>query len=383
MTPGAEVGPYRLLERIGSGGMGIVYAAFDPRLDRKVALKLLRPELAALDPGMELRLVRESKAMARLSHPNVLAIHDIGALAGQVWLAMELVEGETLRAWLRTPRPWREVLAVFVAAGRGLAAAHAAGLVHRDFKPDNVLLDRGGRVLVTDFGLARPAEAAVTGSGRAAPVGDLADELTHTGALVGTPAYCAPEQQRGEATDERSDVFSFCVALHEGLHGERPFAGAPPRDPDAPWRLAAPGRRVPGWLHRAVTRGLQREPDRRYPSMNALLDALRPPRHVRAYISVGAVIVAATVGATAALLRAPPDERAQACGAARLGDGWDDARRELVRGALLVADTRAPASRGAASSRRSTGRSPRGRGPSPRCAGPTAPRPARSPGRAA
>ncbi|MCA9712961.1 MAG: serine/threonine protein kinase, partial [Myxococcales bacterium] len=166
--------------------------------------------------------------MAKLTHPNVIAVHDVGTYEGRVFIAMEFVDGPTLRTWLlQGPLEWNEIVEVFVKAGRGLAAAHAVGLVHRDFKPDNVLIGRGGRVLVMDFGLARqassrPAEAQPTGT----PPPDARDMvLTRTGALVGTPAYMAPEQHKGSVADPRVDQFSFCVALYEALYGERPFAG--------------------------------------------------------------------------------------------------------------------------------------------------------------
>ncbi|MCY0994887.1 serine/threonine-protein kinase [Nannocystis sp. ILAH1] len=353
LAPGTDVGPYQVLERIGSGGMGVVYAAFDPRLDRKVALKLIRPELSTLDPDLERRLIRESKAMARLSHPNVLAVHDIGVCGGQVYMAMDLVEGQTLRAWLKTRPRWFEVLAVFVQAGRGLAAAHQAGLVHRDFKPDNVLVDRNGRVMVTDFGLARPIEASPPPTVVSAPTREAAGDeetvgsvdsaadtaLTRTGALVGTPAYMAPEQQRGEAADERSDVFSFCVALHEGLYGARPLAGRPPAHPQA----HPPGRdaRVPGWLRRAVLRGLEPVPARRHPSMSALLAELSPPRPVALYLSLGTGVLAAAVALTAAAVGGGTDEHARVCAGAELhlASAWSDERRAAVRAALLVDDS--------------------------------------------
>jgi formylglycine-generating enzyme required for sulfatase activity len=315
---GAHVGRYVILERIGAGAMGVVYGAYDPQLDRKIALKLLRGIGAGAAPLARARMMREAKAMARLQHPNVAAVHDVGvADDDRVFLATEFLSGGTLHAWLEAkPRTWRELLGVFTQAGRGLAAAHAEGLVHRDFKPDNVLLDKEGRARVVDFGLARNIEAADAESknggtidlGRAmsdqdnaaepredpyppprydptAETGvdmspsDKLDKLTRTGALMGTPAYMAPEQFLGEPTDERTDQFSFCVALYEALYGERPFEGdtllslsvsvtggnfrALPRDRD-----------VPAWVRRAVMRGLAIKRESRYPSMTALIAAL-------------------------------------------------------------------------------------------------------------
>src|SRR5262249_6153800 len=218
---GARIGRYRLLEPIGAGGMGVVYAALDTRLGRKVALQLLRGG-ADHRPELATRLVREAHAMARIAHPNVITVHDVGQFGDQVYLAMELVDGPTLRTWLETPRPWREVLAVALQAAAGLVAAHDQGLVHRDVQPDNILVAGDGRVRVTDFGLvALGAEADVGGAGDS-PLGGV---VTADGAVAGSPAYMAPEQLDGEAATARSDVFSFCVTLHEALFGERPFAG--------------------------------------------------------------------------------------------------------------------------------------------------------------
>src|SRR5262245_58459439 len=201
--------------------MGVVLAAYDTQLDRKVALKFLhRPSEA--DPREETRLLREAQAMARLTHPNVIAIYQVGTYRSTIYFAMELIEGRTLRAWQAdAPRGWREIVAVHAQAGRGLAEAHRHGIVHRDFKPDNVLVEDAGRVLVTDFGVAAlsglPPLPAEPKEGEERDV-----RLTDTGMVVGTPAYMAPEQHRREATDARADQFSFCVALYEALNGKRP-----------------------------------------------------------------------------------------------------------------------------------------------------------------
>ncbi len=225
LVRGAVVGRYEILELLGAGAMGRVYAAQDPALDRKVALKVLRPGSATAD--LEARLLREAKAMARLSHPEVITIHDVGRHDQQLFIAMELDDGGTLRQWLAaTTRPWREILAVYLRAGRGLARAHAAGIIHRDFKPDNVLIGEDGRVRVTDFGLAREVEAVGAESERPLEEASTMNvTLTRTGTLLGTPAYMAPEQLTGAPADARSDLYSFCVALHEALCGARPFAG--------------------------------------------------------------------------------------------------------------------------------------------------------------
>ncbi|MFY0580423.1 serine/threonine-protein kinase [Cystobacter fuscus] len=238
---GTALDRYVVLEPLGQGGMGMVYAAYDSVLDRKVALKLLPPGDVDGDTEMtsgRARLLREAQAMARLSHPNVVAVYDVHQHGLQVFMAMELVEGQTLLQWQRQQkRGWKEILAAFLSAGRGLAAAHAAGLVHRDFKPTNVLVGKDGRVRVTDFGLARthnappeePSEPEPSpGTRDTSPVkahSMLELELTQRGAVLGTPAYMAPEQFRGAAADARSDQFSFAVSLWEALYGERPFEG--------------------------------------------------------------------------------------------------------------------------------------------------------------
>ena len=225
------IGRFRIDRELGSGGMGIVYAAHDPQLDRTIAVKILRRQDEGPSEGA--RLLREAQAMARLRHRNVLTVYEAGDHDGQIYVAMEYALGGTLAEWIDAgPRPWREVLDVLIPAGRGLAAAHQAGLVHRDFKPANVLLDGEGNALVSDFGLARAG-------GEPEPLPDALEEtqrgddskrllqvlLTRTGALVGTPAYMSPEQFAGLQATPRSDLFAFCVVLHEALYGRRPFAG--------------------------------------------------------------------------------------------------------------------------------------------------------------
>ncbi len=283
-----RIGRFRVLARLGEGGMGVVFAGHDDELDRPVAIKLLHV-------GGELgesraRLMREAQALARLSHPNVVALFEVGESQGQLFVAMEQVQGETLHAWIHAgPRPWPEVLAVFLAAGRGLAAAHAVGLVHRDFKPGNVMLGADGRVRVLDFGLARAlaaSEAPRPTTPSSTPITAFDTPLTMTGSVVGTPAYMAPEQLHEARSDPRSDQFSFCVALFEALHGVRPFVGATQAmlfaaiDRGEILRPPA-GSRVPAWLHAAVVRGLARDPAARWPSMPALLAELTRDRHAR------------------------------------------------------------------------------------------------------
>jgi serine/threonine protein kinase len=208
LARGSTVGRYVVLSQIGAGGMGVVYAAYDPELDRKIALKLLRPTGLGGDHTFgRARLMREVQAMAKVAHPNVVAVHDVGSWEDQVFIAMEFVEGRTLTEWMAAPHSLPEIVQVFVQAGRGLEAAHAKGLIHRDFKPDNALVGDDGRVRVMDFGLARPEDGGdedVRGDTKEVPnVDALSTPLTQDGAVVGTPAYMAPEQHRGDPTDAR------------------------------------------------------------------------------------------------------------------------------------------------------------------------------------
>jgi eukaryotic-like serine/threonine-protein kinase len=276
IAPGALYGRYMILERVGAGGMGVVYKAFDPHLDRKVALKLVRVGKAGSDAseGRE-RLLREAQAIAKLSHPNVVAVFDVGSLAGEVYVAMEYVDGESLAAWLRAgPRDEDEVLDVYLQAGRGLAAAHRAGVVHRDFKPENVLVGHDGRVRVVDFGLAQAPERLPVGDEEStavrAELHDDGEPLTETGAVLGTPAFMSPEQHLGRATDPATDQFSFCVALFEALYGEHPFSAGGVKElaqavvagvVREPPRAA----RVPRAIRKALVRGMSASPSARWP----------------------------------------------------------------------------------------------------------------------
>jgi tetratricopeptide (TPR) repeat protein len=261
------------------------------------------------------RLLREAQAMAQLAHPNVIAVHDMGTVGEGVFFAMERVEGGTLRDWLHSPRSWREVVALFLQAGGGLAAAHAAGIVHRDFKPENLLVGVDGRVRVTDFGVARALAAAPEGGGPA-PTGPrlLSAELTSSGQVVGTPGYLAPEQLDGLATAQ-SDQFAFAVTLYEALIGKRPFTldEAYAREHAGTAATFPPGTKLPGYVREAVLRGLEKDPARRFPSLEAMLAALeRDPRArrlrlVAAGVALGAL---ALVGGRALVLRASHE---QAC----------------------------------------------------------------------
>jgi len=353
---GAQMGRYMLVDKIGSGGMGVVYSAYDPELHRKVALKLLLPAPSRQRSGSSgrARLLREAQAMARLSHPNVVRVYDVGTVDDYVFLALELIDGPNGARWLKPKRPWREVLRVFVAAGRGLAAAHAAGLVHRDFKPDNVLIGNDGRVLVTDFGLARahgddaPGDGAGAGDAdatdAAARPSPLAMPLTKAGMVMGTPGYAAPECVGGAIADARSDQFSFAATLWAALYRKRPYpatsfhvyrellaAGLPPPPDDSD---------VPAWLRRTVERGLAMAPDQRYPSMDAFLAALSrdPTARRRRYLAIaaGGAILASAVGVTA--LAAQRDAKDLLCSGSerKLAGVWDGARRERVRAAFAA-----------------------------------------------
>jgi hypothetical protein len=281
LPPGATVARYRIESLVGAGSMGAVYAAYDPDLDRRVALKLLSP--APRSHELRALLLREAQAMAKVTHAHVATVYDVGTWRQQLFIAMEFVRGGTLRTWLRArPRSVPEILDVLLRAGRGLAEAHTAGLVHRDFKPDNVLVGDDGRVRVTDFGLARPPHdprASDTPLAGHSSWDTVDPRSTRTGTLVGTPAYMAPEQLDGAPANERSDEFAFCVALYEALYGRRPFEGANVialrmsmrRDPPAPDPL---GSRVPGRVHAVLRKGLSKRPSDRYGSMHELLDAL-------------------------------------------------------------------------------------------------------------
>jgi tetratricopeptide (TPR) repeat protein/predicted Ser/Thr protein kinase len=346
--PGTLIGRYVVLSLLGRGGMGVVVAAYDPELDRKVALKLLRPRGGSASAATA-RLQREAQALAKLDHPNVVGVHDVGSHDDKLFVAMDFVDGQTLGDWLaarnQQPRAWQEVVKVFVEAGRGLAAAHEAGLVHRDFKPDNVMIGDDGRVRVMDFGLARPEsgeDAQPPERPSVTSTSATIDRLTQTGTMLGTPAYMSLEQFEGRTIDARSDQFSFCVALYEGLYGQRPFAGRSIAQIAASVEHgqiqdAPRGASVPAWLRRVVVRGLAQAPEQRWPSMRELLSALTHDPAVRrrkgfAVAGVLGLLAAAATGVVFAVQR-----DAQICTGmdAKLDGIWDAQRRAQIEAALL------------------------------------------------
>jgi formylglycine-generating enzyme required for sulfatase activity len=357
---GTTLGRYVVLERLGSGAMGVVYAAYDPELDRKVALKLLRSRSAQNSPR-QTRLQREAQAIAKLSHPNVVGIFDVGVYEGQVFLAMEHLQGGTLSEWLAAKkRPWQEILQIFVEIGRGLSAAHAEGLVHRDFKPDNVLLDKDGKAKVVDFGLVRLSSAlgeSMSPEGTAKPTGPanaessqswaaFAADLTRTGAMTGTPAYMAPEQFLGHAVTASSDQFAYCVALYKALYGAPPFSG------ETVLKLAmsvtehtlnAPpsGATAPLWVRRVIEQGLELKPEARFATMAEVVRRLdRKPITLKRVGVVGglALTVAAVLVVVTSIVGGRQRARAQL--QATIGRNLDEARRhaDAARKSRAVAE---------------------------------------------
>ena len=380
--PVTRIGRFAVLRKLGEGGMGVVYAGYDEELDRKIAIKLIRSR--SQGSHARARLLREAQGLARLSHPNVVQIHEIGEHDGAVFVAMEFVRGVTLREWLHPPepseppaeragetRPWRERLAMLLQAGRGLEAAHQAGMVHRDFKPDNAMVGTDGRLRVLDFGLVRslgqpelheapaasdrplssstdrplPSEGDAPSELPRDPsdpddtsVQPLAPSLTAAGSLLGTPGYMAPEQLQGQAAGPAADQFAFCVTAFEGLYGRRPFAGrtlyeltesvldgaiaAIPKPTD-----------VPAALHAALVRGLAVDPAQRWPTLGALLAVLEQPLAPeaprRGWLLLGALLLGAA-GISAALLGR---DRAEPCAIDRsaLAGAWDEGQRARVR----------------------------------------------------
>ncbi len=341
------IGRFVVLETVGSGGMGVVYGAYDEELDRRVAVKLLRTsreEDASVGKG---RLQREAQALAKLSHPNVVQVYEVGTFDDRVFLAMEFLSGPNLRAWLiDESRPWREVLHHFIEAGEGLAAAHREGIIHRDFKPANVLFGGDGRVRVVDFGLARASEHARIP--QPTPSGEfreqaLAVELTQTGEIMGTPAYMSPEQARYEGVDARSDQYSFCVALYEALFGRRPHVGSSMTElliSVAEGKVAPPPRntKVPARIVRAIMRGLSSEPRERFGTMEALLDELSPEQPGRWRVLGGAAIAASAAGLLAYLFIGGTDEPGCPTFDTALDQAWGVEQRASVQSSFAASD---------------------------------------------
>ncbi len=299
-VPEGTLGRYHILRELGHGSMGIVLRAYDPELARAVAIKLVRDDARELVRG-------EARALAKLRHPNVVTVYDVLVEGERMYIAMELVEGDTLRGYCKD-RPLRDVLAACVRAGRGLAAAHEAGVIHRDFKPENVLCTSEGEARVSDFGLAT------------AP-----DDALIAGAICGTPAYMAPEVARGEPATAASDQYSFCVTTYEMLVGKRPDGAASPP--------------LPAWIWRVLERGLSADPAARYPSVAALVDELEhdPQVRRRRRVLIGAGALAAVASGALAVRLATPEPPSCAIDQRALGDAWDGARRRAVTEALTTA----------------------------------------------
>ncbi|MBM4778555.1 MAG: protein kinase [Archangiaceae bacterium] len=289
---GLVVGRYVVLDAVGAGALGEVFSAWDSMLERTVALKWLYPSVAGKDRDtLRQRLVAEARALAKVQHPNVVSVHDVLAHEGADVIVMELVQrARSLRVVLDGTGPWQRTVTHFIAAADGLVAAHAAGVIHRDFKPDNVLLDGSGRVVVVDFGLARQTDLGVPATGAS----------SNHSTISGTPAYLAPERWQGRAADEASDQFSFCVSLCECLTGKLPFLAT-----DLEGRLEEIRRGPPPMLDvnervvAALRRGLLPEPSARWPSMAVLRDELRASLHAparRQVYAVGAALLALSGG---------------------------------------------------------------------------------------
>ncbi|MCR9165363.1 MAG: tetratricopeptide repeat protein [bacterium] len=337
----AKFGRFTLLEQVGAGAMGTVYAALDPELDRRIAIKLLKSELDESQPRARARMRREARALAKLNHPNVASVYEVGQVDERAFIAMEFVDGRALDVWMEDRPPWREVVSVFCQAGRGLAAAHDAGSVHRDFKPGNVMLGADGRVVVLDFGLAAPYAATETQETADESLDSPIDRLTATRAVVGTPAYMAPEQHRGEQATTLSDQFAFCVSLFEALHGTRPFKGrtrASVLEAIEEGRIVTEsptGSRVAPRLNRVLRRGLSARPEDRFSSMHALLaelDLRRASRRRVAMVGVlgGSVALAIAYGVGAQ--HSPVDSPAECIDSELLrAELWDRPYRGQVQ----------------------------------------------------
>lgn len=354
----SKVGRYVVLDVLGMGGMGVVCTAYDPKLDRKIALKLLRRRVGRTTRTStgRARLVREAQALAKLQHPNIVTVHDVDTTPdGRIYMAMEFVQGQTITQWLKaSKRSWREIVEVFERAAVGLAAAHAANITHRDFKPANVLIGEDGRVKVLDFGLAKSVTAHVSTDSQDSQRQDAAEEgadkdimqvvqstgdmkLTMAGRIVGTPAYMAPEQRRGRATGPAADQFGFAVSLYEALYGRLPFRSeSHSRDAARGKILEPPGEsEVPTWIFRALSRALSPQPGDRYATMEDFIAALRADpakRRRKIAMSAGGAMLAG-LGAFALYAQAPADALCQGA-QDRIASVWDARRRAVVDASL-------------------------------------------------
>jgi eukaryotic-like serine/threonine-protein kinase len=355
---GTMVGRYVVVERLGEGGMGVVLRAYDPKLRREVALKLMRSGTGVGGDEARARMLREAQALARLNHPHVVSVYDAERTSHGVCIAMEYVEGRTLRAWLRErSRSWSEVLEVVLAAARGLAAAHAAGVVHRDVKPANVLVGDDGRVRLTDFGLAREHDDASSAAGSTlhAPSRELdvdghasgeshsLSRITRLGTIVGTPAYMAPEQHERGFADARSDQYALCVVLWEALYGKRPFPGKTEESLRRAKRSGSgprPSSSVPEWVHAILVRGLAFAPEDRWTSVDALLEALASGQHRarRRRRLAGVAVMVSLVVAGSGWQGWERAHRVATCEAQgeSITEVWNDEARGRVREALVA-----------------------------------------------
>lgn len=339
---GTVVGRYVVIDKLGQGAMGEVFSAYDPELQRRVAIKLLSAQVRSSEVARA-RLTREAQSMARVSHPAVVPIFDVGTIDDEVFIAMELVEGTTLTEWLAAHKGrWREQVKKFIEAGRGLAAAHEAGVVHRDFKPDNVLIGHDGRARVTDFGIAVADGQRERRPAQLPPEEGALHRLTRTDTFLGTPAYLAPEQFDGAAVDGRSDQFSFCVALFEALYGHLPFVGTSPvalRISISGGNYHAPSGRspVPTRVHKLLIQGLAEDPAKRHASMQVLLDALAKTVSRRTRWQVRIAAAAVVMAAVFVAVSSWTSNRALCTGSqAQLSGIWDEAARDKAKAAFMA-----------------------------------------------
>lgn len=353
----AKFGRYTILEHLGAGGMGEVWAAYDPHLDRKIALKLIHPQFdGTRQEKYRARLLREAQALAKLSHPNVVSVYDVDRIDDRLYIAMEFVEGETVADWVaRTSPPWHEILGVYRAAAQGLAAAHRRGIVHRDIKPSNILVGTDRRVCVLDFGLAKAVdetddETSTVAMDDETSLHDVVlsarQSLTKTGPSIGTPGYMALEQIRGgRDVGPAVDQFALAVSLYESLYGVSPFARTSLLDQFAAMEageVTPPPRdtRVPSHVFEAMCRALQSTPDARYPSMDAFVDALddAKPQASRRYVWMGVGLTVLAVGAGATWIAGTRSETPEPCqGAAEIWDSvWNDDRYARLEAAVLA-----------------------------------------------